>query len=95
MQASIKQSKPTFKALSTLEAQTIFDDLRAEGYGMNINKKQYAAIANCSVSAVDNYIAKSYGVPSYRKIGHQRNARVLFSLRTVAEYLAAQTVQTV
>ena len=94
MQAQIKQSKPTFKALSTSEAQTIFDDLYAEGYGMRVNKKQYAEIANCSVSAVDNYIAKGYGVPSYRKIGHQRNARVLFSLREVAEYLAAQTVQT-
>jgi len=94
MQRSIKQSKPTFKALSTPEAQTIYDDLRAEGYGMNINKKQYAVIANCSVSAVDNYISKGYGVPSYKKIGHQRNARVLFSLRDVAEYLAAQTVQT-
>ena len=95
MQTNTKQSKPTFKALSTHEAQTIFDDLRAEGYGMNINKKQYAAIANCSVSAVDNYIAKGYGTPSYKKIGHQRNARVLFSLRDVSEYLAAQTVQTV
>ena len=94
MQTSIKQSTPTFKALSTPEAQTIFDDLRAEGYGININKKQYAAIANCSVSAVDNYIAKGYGTPSYKKIGHQRNARVLFSLRDVSEYLAAQTVQT-
>jgi hypothetical protein len=46
------------------------------------------------VSAVDNYISKGYGIPSYKKIGHQRNARVLFSLRDVAEYLAAQTVQT-
>ena len=94
MQTSIKQSKPTFKALSTPEAQTIFDDLRAVGYGLNISKKQYAAIANCSTSAVDNYIGKGYGVPSYKKIGHQKNARVLFSLRDVAEYLAAQTVQT-
>ena len=89
-----KQSTPAFKALSTPEAQAIFDDLRAEGYGINVNKKQYAAIANCSVSAVDNYLSKGYGVPPHKKMGHQRNARVLFSLRHVAEYLAAQTVQT-
>ena len=94
MQASTKQSKPTFKTLSTAEAQTIFDDLRAEGYGMNINKRQYAEIIDGSVSAVDHYIAKGYGIPNYKKIGHQRNARVLFSLRDVAEYLASQTVQT-
>ncbi|MEA2091245.1 MAG: hypothetical protein U9O83_02635 [Campylobacterota bacterium] len=85
---------PTFKPLSTPEAQTIFDDLRAEGYNMNISKKQYAVIANCSVSAVDNYISKGYGVPSYKKIGQARNARVLFSLRDTAEYLASQTIQT-
>ena len=94
MQTHKKQSKTTFKSLSNATAQTIFDDLRAEGYGMNVNKKQYAEIANCSVSAVDNYIAKGYGVPNYRKIGHQRNARVLFSLRDVSEYLAAQTIKT-
>ena len=94
MLADKKQPKATFKPLSTPEAQTIFDDLRAAGYGMNINKKQYAEITNCSVSAVCNYISKGYGVPNYKKIGHQKNARVLFSLRDVAEYLAAQNVQT-
>ena len=82
----------TFKALSTPEAQIIFDDLRAEGYGMNINKKQYAKILNCSESAVSNYVIKGYGIPSYKKIGNQRNSRVLFSLRDVSEYLALQIV---
>lgn len=94
MQTSTKQSKATFKALSNETSQIIFDDLIASGYPLQVNKKQYAEIAGCSVSAVDNYIAKGYGTPSYRKIGHQRNARVLFSLRDVAEYLAAQTIKT-
>ena len=95
MPVSKKQRTPGYKALSNPIAQTIFEDAVADGYPMQINKKQYAEIVGCSVSAVDNYIAKGYGVPSYRKIGHQRNARVLFSLRDVAEYLAAQTVQNV
>lgn len=94
MQTYTKQSTLAFKALSNETAQIIFDDLVASGYPLQVNKKQYADIAGCSTSAVDNYIAKGYGVPNYRKIGHQRNARVLFSLRDVAEYLAAQTVQT-
>jgi len=93
MKAETKQNKPQFKALSTSESQIIFDDLLAMGYGINVSKKQYAEIANCSVSAVDNFMAKGYGVPNYKKIGHQRNARVLFSLRDIAEFLAAQTVQ--
>ena len=94
MSTTAKQIKASTKPLSTPEAQTLFEDLKAEGYGLQINKKQYAKILGCSVSAVDNYIHSGYGVPDYRKIGHQRNARVLFSLRDVAEYLAAQTVKT-
>lgn len=94
MQTSTKQSKTNFKPLSNETAQSIFDDLVATGYPMQVNKKQYAEIAGCSVSAIDNYIAKGYGVPDYRKIGHQRNARVLFSLRDIAEYLASQTIKT-
>ena len=94
MLTSVKQSPMAFKPLSNEKAQTLFDDFIAIGYPMQVNKKLYAEITGCSVSAVDNYIAKGYGVPNYRKIGHQRNARVLFSLRDVAEYLASQTVQT-
>ena len=80
--------------LSTPTAQNIYEELKAAGYKVNVNKKQYAEIVGCSVSAVDHYIARGYGIPNYKKIGHQRNARVLFSLRDVAEYLAKQTVQT-
>ncbi len=87
--------------LSTPAAQNLHEELKAERnedgkpkYGVMISKRQYAEIIGCSLSAVDHYIAKGYGIPSYKKIGHQRNARVLFSLRDVAEYLAAQTVQT-
>ena len=80
--------------LSNPTAQNIYEELVSRGYKVNVNKKQYSEIIGCSVSAIDNYLAKGYGIPSYRKIGHQRNARVLFGLREVAEYLAAQTVQT-
>ncbi len=85
---------PTNATLSNQVAQTIFDDLRAAGYSMQVTKREYAEIARCSISGVDNYIHRGYGIPSYRKIGHQQNARVLFSLRDVAEYLSAQTVKT-
>ncbi len=81
-------------ALSTNAAQEIYDDLLSLGYPTLISKREYAKVTRCTVSAVDNYIAKGYGIPDYKKIGHQRNARVLFSLRDVAEYLAAQTVKT-
>jgi predicted transcriptional regulator len=94
MQKKTKQSQTTFKPLSSPEAQIIFDDLRADGYGLFVSKKEYAKIVGCSTSAVDNYISQGFGIPDYRKIGHQRNARVMFALRDVAEYLAKQTIKT-
>ncbi len=86
--------KPLFKPLSTPTAQTIFDDLRADGFNTQITKRDYADINACSISTVDHYMAKGYGLPPYRKVGGSRNAKVLFSLRDVAEYLAAQTIVT-
>ena len=94
MERRTKLSNVTAQALSSPEAQALFNDLQTAGYGVHVNKKQYAEIVGCSTSSIDNYIAKGYGIPSYKKIGNAKNARVLFSLRDVAEYLAAQTVQT-
>ena len=90
----MKPNQTQHKPLSNPTAQAIFDDLRAEDYGLHINKKQYAKITGCSVSAVNFCIGKGYGIPSYKKLGAQKNARVLFSLRDIAEYLSAQTVIT-
>lgn len=90
----MKETQTLRKPLSSPAAQLLYDDLIAEGYSTQILKQEYAKIARCSVSTVDHYIAKNYGIPKYRKMGHQRNARVLFSLRDVAEYLASQTIQT-
>ena len=94
MERRTKLSNVTAQALSTPEAQLLFDDLKAAGYGIHINKTHYSEIVGCSTSTIDNYIAKGYGIPNYKKIGNAKNARVLFSLRDVAEYLAAQTVIT-
>ena len=76
------------------EAKAILEELKAAGYGPMIGKKEYAEIVGCSRSAVDNYIMKGYGIPNYKKLGPQRNARVIFALKDVAEYLANQTVKT-
>ena len=76
------------------EAQIILDDLKEEGQTTFINNKQYAPIVGCSVSSVDSNIQKGTNLPNYKKIGNARNARVMFSLRDVSEFLAAQTIQT-
>ena len=76
------------------QQELIYNDLKTRYNKSTLSKREMANELGISYSTIDGYIAKGYGVPSYRKIGHQRNARVLFSLREVSEYLAAQTVQT-
>lgn len=76
------------------EAKFIFDQLKADGYPLLINKKQYAEITDCSVSSVDNYIKQGMNLPNYKKMGKAKNARVVFNLRDVAEFIANQTIIT-
>ena len=78
----------------TDEAKFIFDQLQGEGYPLLITRRQYARIMGISLSTLDNYMARGYGLPNYKKMGSNKNARVLFNLRDVAEFIAAQTVKT-
>ncbi len=80
-------------AFESIEAEAIYTGLKDEGYSLMISKKNYANIIGCSLSSVDNYIREGYGCPNYKKMGKAKNAKVLFSLIDVANYLA-QTVKT-
>ena len=71
------------------KAKLMFEQLKADGYSLFISKKEYAEIIGCSVSAVDNYIKQGYGIPDFKKIGDAKNARVLFNLIDVVNYLSA------
>jgi len=79
---------------SSDEAKFIFDELKAEGYPLLVDKKQYSQIIGCSVSSIDNYIKQGVNLPNYKKMGTAKNAKVVFNLRDVAEYIAGQTVRT-
>ena len=81
--------------ISNQEALDLYNELKVDGYKSLINKKEYAEIIGCSLSAVDNYISKGYGIPNYKKLGHQKNAKVLFSLREVADFITSQTIKTI
>ena len=93
MENQTKLSKAAAQALESSNAEAIYSELREEGFPLLISKKQYSQIVNCSVSSVDNYIREGYGCPDYKKMGSAKNAKVLFSLIDVANYLA-QTVKT-
>lgn len=94
METRINLSIEAQKLLLDDEASAYYSELKMQGYDLFISKKDYAKIAGCSVSTVDNYIKKGYGIPNYKKIGSAKNAKVLFSLIDVANYFASQTVQT-
>ncbi len=93
MESQSKLSKAATQALEGINAEAIYSELREEGYSLLITKRQYSQIVNCSLSSVDNYIREGYGCPNYKKMGKAKNAKVLFSLIDVANYLA-QTIKT-
>lgn len=55
---------------------------------MALNKEELAHELGVSVSAINNCIVKGYGLPSFKKIGNAKNARVLFPVICVAEFLS-------
>ena len=74
------------------EAQRIYNELRME-YGIHATKKEYAKIIKSSLSTVDHYLSKGYGIPSHIKLGTKQNSKVLFLVRDIAEFLAERTIQ--
>ncbi len=79
-------------SLESLQAESIYLGLKEEQYPLMVSKKEYAKIIGCSLSTIDNYIREGYGCPNYKKLGTAKNAKVLFSLIDIANYLA-QTVK--
>jgi len=94
MKSSSNLSKAVINALHSEESTAIYSELVSQGYSLFINKKDYAEIVGCSVSSVDNYICNGYGCPDYKKLGNAKNAKVLFSLIDVANYLSGTTIKT-
>ncbi|QFR42883.1 hypothetical protein [Sulfurimonas xiamenensis] len=66
----------------------IYEDLKNRYQKTTLNKKELAHELGVSVSAVNNYIVKGYGVPQYKKLGDAKNAKVVFPLPCVADYLS-------
>jgi hypothetical protein len=94
METNISLSKEVQQLLLSDEAKAYYSELKMEGYPLFISKKQYAKIAICSLSTVDNNIKRGYGLPNYKKMGTAKNAQVIFSLIDVANYFASETIKT-
>ncbi len=66
----------------------IIADLRERYQKSSLSKKDTANELNMSISTLNNYLAKGYGIPRYRKIGDAKNAKVIFPIAEVAKFLA-------
>jgi lambda repressor-like predicted transcriptional regulator len=76
-----------YEAADTITAD-IVNDLRQK-YGRSvISKKELSKELNIAISTLNNYMAKGYGIPRYRKIGEAKNAKVVFPIIEVAKFLS-------
>jgi len=94
MQQNTNLSPLVSQLLINEEAEAFYSQLKADGYPLLISKKQYAHIARCSISTVDNQIKQGFGLPSYKKMGTAKNSKVLFSLIDIANFFSSQTIIT-
>jgi len=72
----------------------IYQELRKKYKRMTISKSEMSNELGISNSTLDLYIAKGIGLPNYKKLGTAKNAKVIFNLLDVAEFLA-NTIKTV
>lgn len=72
----------------------IYDELRNKYGRMTISKSEMSSELGISNSTLDLYISKGIGLPNYKKLGTAKNAKVIFNLLDVAEFLA-NTIKTV
>jgi len=77
----------------TTQQQIIYNDLKERYKKATLSKKEMANELGISYSGIDNYIAKGYGLPNYKKLGNAKNAKVIFNISDVAIFLA-DTIKT-
>jgi len=76
----------------TQQAQQIYNDLSSRYKKASLSKKELAHELGVSYSSIDTYIARGYGLPNYKKLGTAKNAKVIFNIVDVAEFLS-QTIK--
>jgi len=87
------QRNKVMKKLLLSKEELIYQDLKSRYKRATISKREMAYELNISYSTIDNYIAKGYGICSYKKLGTAKNAKVIFNIIDVSEFLA-QTIKT-
>jgi len=74
------------------QTQLIYNDLRTRYKKASLSKAETAKELGVSIATLDRYIKKGYGIPNYKKIGSAKNAKMIFNIIDIAEFLS-QTIK--
>ena len=75
------------------QTELVYQDLKSRYNKATLTKIELANEFTVSTSTIDLYISKGIGIPNYKKLGTAKNAKVVFNIIDVAEYLS-QTIKT-
>jgi predicted DNA-binding transcriptional regulator AlpA len=76
-----------------LQKERLYEYLLKKYKRAVISKVEMANELGISSSTLDLYIAKGTGLPNYKKLGKAKNAKVVFNLLDVADFLT-KTIKT-
>ncbi len=75
------------------QQELIYNDLKTRYKKSTLSKAEMAHELGISYSTIDGYIARGFGIPNYKKLGKAKNAKVIFNIIDVSEFLS-QTIKT-
>ena len=71
--------------------ESIIQDLRKRYKKAVLTKKELSGELGIALSTLNSYMTKGYGIPKYKKIGPAKNAKVVFPIASVADFLSQTT----
>ena len=74
------------------QTQLILKELQTRYKKSTLSKSDMANELGVSSSTIDKYMKHGLGVPNYKKLGSARNAKIVFNIIDVAEFLS-QTIK--
>jgi len=75
------------------QKEKLYEYLYKKYKRVTISKTEMSIELGISNSTLDLYITKGCGLPNYKKLGKAKNAKVVFNLIDVADFLT-QTIKT-
>ena len=72
-----------------MEKKQILLNELSKDYNITVTKKELAKILSCSISFIDKCIMLGQNIPNFKKLGSSKNAKVIFTLPDIVEFLTA------